>query len=523
MPGCCEGSAVESARMIRHSGLLLAFLLVLVLLWAPLPFGGVLPWAAALLAALAFGALALAAVAVEPLQTLRPAALPVAALAGMALLGLLQAAPLPAGLVAALSPQHAALERQAATLSGSTAPAVSAPARLTLAVSSTRRAALGWAAAAAAFLAGAVAGRRRGLRRCLAGAVLAGALFQVLFGARDWFARARTLWGVDLPSAVRLRGTFVNPNHLALYLEMALPAAFAWIWWAARHARDEPRVERRVALAVPPAMLWLTLFAGLSFTGSRAGLLAAAFAVSVQGVLVAGERRRWWLAPLGAAVALAGIATVTAIGWREGLGRLFATSAADVSWGARLREYGEALALWRRFPVTGTGLGTFRDAFPLVQTADLQGTWWHPHSDPLEVLVTAGLVGAALLAAGLWGLVARLAAVLRDGGRSEDRAAGLAALGILVSLGVHEGLDFGLTMPGNAVTLAVLLGAAGAARMRERSAELGRARQNLAAVEALELEHVEPAPERRRHPQRRRRGARKRPDGELPHGRPVEP
>jgi O-antigen ligase len=501
--------------MIRHSSLLLALLLALILLWAPLPFGGVTPWAAALLAALCFGALALAAVAAEPLQALRPAALPAAALAGMALLGLLQAAPLPAGLVAALSPEHAALERQAAALG---APA---PARLTLAVASTRRAALGWAAAAAAFLAAAVAGRRRGLRRCLAGAVLAGALFQVLFGARDWFSRARTLWGVDLhATATRLRGTFVNPNHLAVYLEMALPVAFAWSWWALRRVRDEPRLERRIALAAPPAMLWLTLFAGLSFTGSRAGLLAAVAAVSAQGVLVAGERRRWWLAPLGAVMALAGVAAVAALGWREGLGRLLATSAADVSLGARLREYGAALDLWRRFPATGTGLGTFRDAFPLVQPAGLQGTWWHPHSDPLEVLVTAGIVGAALLAAGLWGLVRRLAAVLRDGGRSEDRAAALAALGVLVSLAVHEGLDFGLSMPGNAVTLAVLLGAASAARVR--SAELGHARQDLAAVEALELQHVEPAPERRRHPKRRRR-ARGRRDGEIPHGRPVEP
>ncbi len=501
MPGCCEGSAVESACMIRHSGLLLALLLAAVLLWAPLPFGGVTPWAAALLAALAFGALALAAVAVERLRSLRPALLPAAALAAMALLGLLQAAPLPAGLVAALSPEHAALERQAAALG---APAVSAPARLTLAVSSTRRAALGWAAAAAAFLAAAVAGQRRELRRCLGGALLAGALFQVLFGARDWFARARSLWGVDMPSAVRLRGTFVNPNHLAVYLEMALPVAFAWSWWALRRARDEPRFERRVTLAAPPAMLWLTLFTGLSFTGSRGGLLAAAAAVSAQGVLVAGVRRRWWLAPLGAVAALAGVAMVAAVGWREGLGRLLATSAADVSWGARLREYGAALDLWRRFPVTGTGLGTFRDAFPLVQPPDLQGTWWHPHGDPLEVLVTAGLAGALLLAAGLWGLAARQAAVLRDGVRSEDRAAALAALGVLVSLAVHEGLDFGLSMPGNAVTLAVLLGAAGAARVRERSAELGHARQDLAAVEALELQHVEAAPERSRHPQRRR-------------------
>jgi len=507
--------------MIRHSDRLLAGLLALLLLGAPLPFGGVTPWASALLAALAGAVLVLAALALERAAALRPILPVAAALAGLALLGLLQAAPVPAGLAAALSPEHARLERQAAELAGGEPSG--APARLTLAAGATRRAALGWAAAAAVFLAAAVAGQRRENRRWLAGALLAGGLFQVFFGARDWFARTRTLWGVDLrASATRLRGTFVNPNHAALYLEMALALAFAWSWWALRRARDEPQAERRVLLVAPPAMVWLTLFAGLAFTGSRGGLLAAMAAVSVQGLLVAGSRRRWWLAPVGVAAALAGVAVVAALGFQEGLGRLAATTGADVSVGARLREYRAALGLWRLFPFSGSGLGTFRDAFPLVQPPDLRGTWWHPHSDLLEVLVTGGLLGAALLILGGWGLARRLATVLRQGGRSEDRAAALAALGALVSLGLHESWDFGLTMPGNAVTFAALLGAVTLARTRERSAQQDGARQDLAAAEAVELEHVEAAPDRR-HPAKRRRRAHQGADREHAHGGAVEP
>jgi len=506
--------------MIRHSERLLAALLALLLLGAPLPFGGVVAWAAALVAALGCAALVLAAMALDHPAALRPAALPAAALAGLALLGLLQASPLPPGAVSALSPEHARLERQAAGLTGEPVAA-----RLTLAAGPSRRAALGWAAAAAVFLAAAVAGRRRELRRWLAGAVLAGGLFQVFFGAHDWFARARTLWGVDLhASATRLRGTFVNPNHLALYLEMALPLAFAWTWWAARRAGDEPRAERRVLLLAPPAMIWLTLFAGLSFSGSRAGLLAAMVAVSVQGLLVArGARRRWWVAPLGGLAALAGVALVAALGFQEGLGRLASTTGVDGSLGARLLEYRAALGIWRRFPVTGAGLGTFRDAFPLVQPLELRGTWWHPHSDLLEVLVTGGLLGAALLALGGWWMARRLGTVLRDGGRSEDRAAALAALGILVSLALHENLDFGLTMPGNAVTLAALLGAVTLARTRERSAQPDRAGEELAAVQAGDLEHVEAARERRRATDGHRRSRRRRADREHPHRGAVDP
>ena len=489
--------------MIRHSGPLLTALLALVLLFAPLPFGGVTPWAEAVLRVASFLLLALAALAAESATPPRPAVLPAAALAALALLGVLQAARVPAGLAAALSPRHAELARQASELAAGRPGA----ARLTLAATATRSAALGWAAAAAAFLAGAVAGRRREHRRWLAAAVVAGALFQVFFGAHDWFARASTLWGVELRiTAIRLRGTFVNPNHLALYLELALPLAAAWSWWAARRAVKEVQTERRVLWMVPPVLVWLTLFAGLAFSGSRAGLLAAMAAVSVQGALAAGSRRRrWWLAPLGALAALAGVGVVAAIGPREGLGRLLATSATDVSLGARLEEYRVALGLWARFPFTGTGLGTFRDAFPLVQTPVLEGTFWHPHSDFLEVLVTAGLAGAALVTFGLWSLVRALARVLRQGGRSEDRAAGLAALGLLVSAGVHESMDFGLSMPGNAITLAILLGAAAAAKTRVASAQLDGARGDLAPLRVDDLQHVEPGPQGERQPQRRRR------------------
>ena len=328
--------------------------------------------------------------------------------------------------------------------------------------------------------------------------------------------------------ALRLRGTFVNPNHLALYLEMALPIAFAWGWWAARRAADQPQIERRLLLVTPPAMLWLTLFAGLSFTGSRAGLLAAMAAVTAQGVLVARVRKRWWMAPLGALAALAGLLVVASVGLREGLGRLLATSASDVSLGARLHEYGAVLDLWGRFPVTGSGLGTFRDAFPLAQPADLYGAFWHPHSDPLEVLATAGLVGAALLAVGLVALVRRLGTVLALGARSEDRAAALAVLGVLAALALHAPLDFGLTMPGNALTLAVLLGSVVTARVaprvevQGRSAQLDGSGKDSPSLQALDLEDVKPAPERHRRKKHRSRsthGA----DGKSAHDGAVDP
>lgn len=60
---------------------------------------------------------------------------------------------------------------------------------------------------------------------------------------------------------------------------------------------------------------------------------------------------------------------------------------------------------------------------------------------------------------------------LGDGVRTEDRAAGLAGLAIVVSLAAQEALDYSLTMPANAFTAAVLLGAAAAASTRQYPTE----------------------------------------------------
>jgi O-antigen ligase len=499
--------------MIRHSGAALTALLAALLLWAPLPFGGVTSWAAASLETLAFGAFALAMAAVDRPADLRPAALPAAALAAVAGLGMLQALPWPHWLVALLSPSHARLHDHAAALVGASA---AGPARLSLAPAATWDAALVWGAAAACLLAGGVAGRRRLRRRWLAGTVLAAALVQVFLGARNANAGQRTLWGVEVPiTAARLRGTFFNPNHLAVYLEIALALAFAWGFWAARRARAAVSLERRVLSLAPPILVWLTLFAGLTFTASRGGLAAALAALVVQGVLLASVQRRWGLAMVGLAAAAAGIAAALAMGLRAGPARMLATMPFDVSLGARRQAWSATLGLWQSFPITGTGLGTFRDAFTLEQPASLDGTWWHAHSGPLELLATTGPIGPLLVAVGLVALVRQLLLVLRRGRRSEDRAAGLGALGAVAAVGLHECYDFGLTLPANALTLAVLAGAAASARLASGSGAVAARRlagvgagqadsagEHGAAGDGLDLEQVKT----RRHRGAQRKG-----------------
>ncbi|HVG10263.1 MAG TPA: O-antigen ligase family protein [Thermoanaerobaculia bacterium] len=484
---------MNDGGIIRHFGTGIAVLLALLLLWAPLPFASVTRWGSAVVQTAAFAALAFAALTARS-RDLRAVAAPAAALTAIAVLGALQSLSWPRPLASVLSPRHAGLMAAVAAGRSPLSP-------LSLAPDASGRAALTWAAVAAVLVASAVASRRRDRRRWLGAAILAAALFQVLYGAGRWIVRATEIWGVSVPGdPTRLRGSFVNPDHLALYLEISLAIAFAWGWWALRRARLELSAERRLLLAAPPVVVWLILFLGLAFTGSRGGLAAAVFAAGAQGLLLAGAARRKGLAPVGALAVLAGVGIVAAVNLQAGFGRLAATSAYEVTWNARREVYAATWELWQGFPWLGTGLGAFRDSLALTQPAELPGTWWHAHSDWLELLATVGLLGAIAFLLGLVPLAVRLFKGWTADRRSEDRAAILAALGALVSLAIHESIDFGLTMPACAVTLAALLGAAAMACGTEGGPDLNATAARLPLGPA-----VPPKPPRSPRGGRRRR------------------
>lgn len=467
-------------RHVRPRALALAALLVA----APLPFGSVAPGPSSMLLLATLAALALtlwtpaSAAAPDSVERMpRELAIAAAALTAIVVLGSLQSLPLPSAITGFLAPETVRLAEQAHELAGS-APGRSAEeagrrVAPSLAPAASRAAALDWLIPAAGFLAAARLGSSRRVRRTLGGALLLAGGVQVTLGVVQWVSRSSTLWGVTL-SAVgsRLRGSFVNPNHLALLLEIALVVAFAWVWWAVRRTVlggvDGGRAEDRLLAVGPPAIVFLLLLGGLVLTGSRAALLSALAAMAVQGAVIGSRRGRKWLLVGGLAVGLVGVVAIAALGAEGTFSRLAASSVDELGGGYRVEAAGATFDLFRRFPLAGSGLGSFQAAFPLVQPPTIPGFWRHAHADWIEFLATTGLLGAALLGIGLFFYGKRLRQVVLHGERSEGRAAGLAALGALVAVAIHSFADFGLTIPANALALAVVAGAAGATRVAKQ-------------------------------------------------------
>lgn len=445
--------------MIRHSGtgsLGATLILVLLIVAAPLPFAGVLPHHRAALQVTAFLALAVALTSRRRLDDLGPVRVPLAALLGVAALGVLQALPWPAFLVELLSPANAELWREAARLQGAEAPGWMPP---SVAPGVSLATALHWGAVAAFFAAAAIQARERAARRLLFVALMVSGLIQILYGAERWLSRSTEVWGREIPGdPSRLRGTFVNSDHLAFYLGLIVPCLAAWWLWGLRKALDSKiSLESRILQALAPFLFFSFFFAAAVFTGSRAGLVALIGGLALQGALLALRYRRWQWILIALVASAVGLGTVWNLAGAGGFGRLTETTAYELTWNARLQAWAHSFELLAQSPVLGSGLGTFRQAFPRVQPLDLTGSWHHAHSDVLELAVTVGLPCLVLLGWVLVTVVRRLWVVLHKGRRSEDRFAALGIFGAVAVAGLHSLIDFSLTMPANAFTLAMLV------------------------------------------------------------------
>lgn len=467
--------------MIRDPRLLTSALVAGLLVWAPLPFGSVTAPSRALLTVLVSACLATTVLLTVPVRA-RAVSIPAVGLLAIAALGIVQSLSWPSGLVRWISPGHWQLA------GGPEALATTVP--LSLAPQTSQSVALMWCTIAVAGLVGYMVAQARPARLVLLSGLITSAGLQLALGLLARTRPGSSIWGVEVASANgRLRGTFVNPDHLAFYLGLILPLVFAWFLALVRRHHYGRRTRATLVLLIASLALWLLFFVALTLTGSRAGLIAAVLIASAQSLAMALITRKARLAAPGGLLLGAGTLAVFWLNSQNALGRLLETSAYEAQWSARLEAYRVAWQLFLEFPRTGTGLGSFRDAFALHRPEGLEGQWWHAHSDYLELAATTGLFGLVVLAVVVVAVTRMLVSRIRSDARSEVLAGGVGGLGSLGAAALHSAVDFGLTMPANAVTLAIVLAlAAGQAESRSRYSRRSRTTTALATQPSLDRE-----------------------------------
>ncbi|HVR37900.1 MAG TPA: O-antigen ligase family protein, partial [Thermoanaerobaculia bacterium] len=123
-----------------------------------------------------------------------------------------------------------------------------------------------------------------------------------------------------------------------------------------------------------------------------------------------------------------------------------------------------AFHLWQRFPVAGTGLGTFPNVVSMEQSLDLEKIYHHAHNDYSEIAATSGALGFMVMIVSLIaGYVALMRVTFAESATAltwKRRAFQAAALASITIAMVHALFDFNFFIPANPATLAAIAGAA---------------------------------------------------------------
>lgn len=383
-----------------------------------------------------------------------------------------QMVPLPPGVVAVLSPARLAVA-QAAGVTGWLP--------LSLAPRSTWEWLVNMLPAVTAFVLARELGWqwRRQMWVAVAPVVAVAWLESVLGLVQWWLARAAA--GVAESSV----GTYVNRNHFAGLLEMALPLAALWalaVWRSERRGGGRHGERAAAPAMVAWGLLAVTacLLMGVVFSLSRMGFMASLLGLMVAGLLVLGTSREpgygqrrslRWVVPVG--VVLAGAALAVVYLPTDELIHRFASFAEtdDVSKDTRAQLWRDTRGLIADYPVTGSGLGTYERAFYRYKRVAPMSEADFAHNDYLQALSELGVVGVVLGGALLLWVGAGLVRVVvfEPGVTHWTLAVGLA--GALSTVLLHSLVDFNMYIPANALVAGWLCGLAASPGLRVRLEE----------------------------------------------------
>jgi O-antigen ligase len=261
-------------------------------------------------------------------------------------------------------------------------------------------------------------------------------------------------------------GQFINSNHFAFLMEMALGLTLGIV--VCRGARGR-RLVLYLAAAIP-------MFVALVLANSRGGILSilcqviflAALLVSGRGQAVAGAKtgvsrikQAVVQVALIAVLLIGGVVTVVFVGGDPLAGRIdsisteFNRKIAD-TFTLRRNIWPATWELIKDHPIAGAGFGGYGIAITKYHRASGESTPQEAHNDYLELLASGGLIALSI---GIWFVVA-FVKLTRCALRTADapgRAVILGAIIGMLTVSIHSLVDFGLHITINAVVFTTLI------------------------------------------------------------------
>ena len=291
------------------------------------------------------------------------------------------------------------------------------------------------------------------------------ALLEAVYGLIQALVPTMGVLWVDYVQAYMgsARGTFINRNHFAGFIEMTWPLALGFTmaqggWrqegYTLKRILASERLNRQALLALAIVVLLLALL----FSRSRAGIAGASIGF-LTFILMArlgrrGMFRHTWLMLAG----IVGMLVVYSIS--IGIGpiteRFFSLSDGD----SRLDFWRDSLPIIVDHPL-GIGLRNYENVIPVYNVSMLADKRLeYAHNDYLQLLIEAGWIGFMAVLTGFLIFMWKNAYRIRHMNPQKDPLRFFLAVGAfsgLISLAFHSFFDFNLQIPANCVYFVTLM------------------------------------------------------------------
>ncbi|MDA8388054.1 MAG: O-antigen ligase family protein [Nitrospiraceae bacterium] len=288
-----------------------------------------------------------------------------------------------------------------------------------------------------AFLAG---GNRRALKRAFSILAFFGLAMTVFAIIQKAAWNGRIYWFRALRNGGSPFGPFVNRDHFAGFEGMVFPLGLAL-------ALETRRVEKALLYVFVSAVTAVGIFYSLSRGGIVSFMVSGLVFLLLVRIKKSGGKPVYFLALFAAAFAV----YIACLGISPVIGR-FETG--GVSSSQRLLIWRGALGAARDFKWSGTGLGTFREIFPLYNPG-LQPRVDFAHNDYINLAVETGLPGLLLALIFFASLGKAVYNCFREGRVPYLLCGLLASVSYML---VHSMFDFNLHIPANAITFSAVTG-----------------------------------------------------------------
>ena len=272
-------------------------------------------------------------------------------------------------------------------------------------------------------------------------------------------------------------GPYVNRNHFAGYLEMAMPLGIGLLGWLLTPGSFDygdrsisssiMKAELPISVSLCLVLMLTSLLLSLSRAGVVIGLVLIAGQIVLTVFLVSKRifREKLFIAGF---LFMAAIMSVGIFSDWHKLEQRFSSFPMDsLNTDIRFIVYKDTLRMSHDHLLFGVGLGGYQYSFPQYNTVELQGVFKHAHNDYLEILSELGWAGLIIFFLFMGFIINIIYTIfppnkrfLKNNRQLSNRCR-LLPIGLafsMVAILLHSFFDFNIQIPANALLLFVIIG-----------------------------------------------------------------